>query len=256
MLSPMTPPEGPPDPRPASSRSPAPPPPDGERGLSTGARVAIGCGVVVLLGIVAVIAALAVGGLLLRDRAEQFSSGIQRQTEATETLDRLARDHLFEPPADGVVGADGAEDFFAVTDDAWDGLEEWAEEMEGLSERDGGGIADLAAGLRGVSGIARSRTVLAETLEAHEMSLGEYLWTGLALLRARRALLGPDDEDARAPPENLELARSYPERLAELSDGDGEGVDRSVVLALATWWGMSDPSSWRALGLDTLATGR
>lgn len=231
----------------------APPP----KGLSTGAKVAIGCGGLVFLGLVGAVIAITAGGFFLKRQADEFSEGLERQVAAGETLERLAREHPFDPPEDGALDPERVEVFFEVTDAAFTEVEPWARDLEraGAAEEGAGRLSELTAGIRGMGGMARSREVVARHLDEHGMSLGEYVWTGFTLLRARDATRRADD-DAGVPPANLELAREHRMRLDELADEPGEDVDRSVVLALATVWGMSEPSTWRALGLDTLAAGR
>lgn len=228
------------------------PAPEPRKGLSTGAKVAIGCGIAAVAGILVVAVILTVGGLFLKDRAEDVMAGAERQARVSETLDRLRTEHPFEPPADGRIGEERAEMFFAVTDDAWDEMEEWADEMADISRRmeevERPGLGDVAAGIRGLGRLGESREVLAESLADHDVSLGEYVWTGLALLRAHEARTAGE----AGPEENLELAARYESELEALS-APGEGrAGRGAVLQMALVWGMGDPGLWRSLGLDTL----
>lgn len=232
-----------------------PPPPPSRKGLSTGAKVALGCGAVTLVGLVVMVILAVVGGMFVKREAENLAGGIEAHAEASETLDRLRDEHPFRVPDDGVVSRGQAETFFAVTDDAWERMEGWAEELGDLSrrlERRGGEarIGDVAAGIRGMVGFGRTRLVLAETLADHDISNGEYVWTGLSLVKAYEKLMDP--EAAPVPEGNLELARRHRDRLAEFADDDDGEPDPGIVLWLASIWGMSDGATWQALGLDTL----
>lgn len=256
------------DPDPVAPDEPPPgppPPPEGggpppKRGLSTGAKIAIGCGALALLGVVVLLVAVAVFGWFVRDRAEEFGAGIERQMEVSQQMERLREEHPFQPPADGEVTAEQAERFLAVTDRAWAGMEEWAGEMVNLQRRMEGrerpGLRELAEGVRGAGGLAESRAVLTEALVEEEMSVGEYLWTGFQLLRAHeeldRAEPSPD-----VPERNLDLARRHQSELDEIArsggNGDSPEAGKGIVLHLATLWGMTDGGTWQAFGLDTLS---
>ncbi len=233
--------------------------PAGSQGMSTGKKLAIGCGVLVALGVLAVVALVGVGGFMLKDRAEDFVGGMeeqgQAQEEASRILERLQEEHPFEVPEDGVVEERQARRFFATTDAAWEELEQWAEELETLDQRmedrESPGVSDLMAGMRSMGQLARSRLVLAEALEEQDMAPSEYLWTGLALTRAYRSLEA-GGTDSGVPEENLELAREYRDELAALSDDDDEATDKGAVLALAMFWGMGDLETWEVMGFDTL----
>lgn len=52
------------------------------------------------------------------------------------------------------------------------------------------------------------------------------------------------------PPDNLRLVARYEEALP---DFESEQPGPATALALATFWGMGEASTWHALGLDTLA---
>lgn len=247
--TPRTPPpsEAPPPETPAGG-----PPP--KKGMSTGAKVAIGCGGLVVVVLVVLVVAAVAGGLFFKNKAEEFAGGVEAQAEATETIQRLERERPFQPPADGVVGEDRAERFFAVTDDAWermrDRVEDLADRAERIDERGGeAGFGDVMAGMRGLGG---GRVALAESLEEYEMPVSEYLWTGLTLLRAYEFLEVPAGGEG-VPAQNIALANRYRDELAEIAESDEDGrPDRSFVLGMAWTLGASEGAVRSGLGLDTL----
>lgn len=248
-------PESPPPARDASADGPAPPP---KQGMSTGAKVAIGCGIVALLAIVAVVVLVGVGGFFVKRQVDEFAGGVEAQQEASETFDELAREYPFTAPDDGVVGENRAERFFAVTDATWDEIEDWAGEMRERGERvdaRGGdpGVGDMMAGVRGIGELGRARAALAEALDEHEMSPGEYVWTGMALVSAYEDL---DAGTPTAPAANVALAREHRAELAEIAESDeGGGTGKGMVLALAWTTGHAE-EMYRGLGIDTLRGGR
>jgi hypothetical protein len=224
--------------------------------MTTGMKVLLGCLAVTFLGIIGIGAAVLVGGLALKRGVESTMGVVEEQQDATETLRRVEEEHPFEPPDDGVVREENVERFLAVTEEAWEAMRPWAEDLEQVraaAEAGQGGatprLRDLAAGARAVGGLARSRVVLAEALESHETSLAEYAWTGLSLSRAAEVRDG-EAAPGSVPDANVELARRYGDRLPIL-DGDEE-PGPGTVLAVATLWGLSELSTWRAMGLDTL----
>jgi hypothetical protein len=224
-----------------------------KKGMSTGAKVAIGCGIVALLAIVGVVVAIVAGGMFVSRKANEFTGGLEAQQEASETVQALEREHPFTPPSDGIVGSDRAETFFAVTDDAWEAMREWVDDMrdrgEDIDSR--GGEAGFGDAMAGLQGLGRSRVALSEALADHDMAVSEYIWTGMALAHAYAALDQPA-ETSGVPAENLQLAGQHRDRLAEMAD-EGDGAEgRGVVLAIAWTLATSEGITSAIPGLDTL----
>lgn len=242
-----TPPDSTPPPSPPSEAA-APP----RRGMSTGTKIAIGCGVVALLAIIALIVAGVAGGLFLKRKTDQFTGGVEAQTTASETLQELEADHPFSPPPDGRIGADRAGRFLEVTDDAWADMEEVADDLSerGRDIEERGGEAGMRDAMAGLQGLGRARVALAEALEDHEMPTSEYLWTGLALMRAYEALERPAAESG-VPQENLDLAAEHRAELAEIEQTEDGEIGKGMVLGIAMTWGMTE-GNLEALGIDTL----
>jgi hypothetical protein len=223
-----------------SSSSPQDPgsPPPPKKGMSAGAKLAIGCGVLAVVVVVGIVIASIAGGMFLRRKAEEWSSDIEGQTEAGAVIDRLEADHRFSRPADGVVDAARAERFFAVTDLAWRQIEpEWDDlEQRGREIGDRGGEASVGDVIAGVRGLTHARTAIAEALEEHEMPVSEYVWVGFTLTRAYRALESSDQGrqgiDHDVSQANLALAARYRDELLEISGG-GPTPGKSAVLGLA-----------------------
>ena len=74
--------------------------------MSTGAKIAIGCGCVVLLGAAAVVGVLGVGAWWAKGKVEQASVGLDKMTAVTEEIERFqkqANANAYTPPADGVI---------------------------------------------------------------------------------------------------------------------------------------------------------
>lgn len=219
---------------PATPQPPAPAPPP-NKGMSTGAKVAIGCGIVALLGLVIVV----FGMLTCWRKATELGGGLEAQHEASERIDELEREHPFTPPGDGVVDGNRADRFFDVTDDAWEEMQGWVEDMRdrGESIERRGGDAGFGDAMAGLQGLGRSRVALAEALADHDMPVSEYIWTGMTLMQAYASIDQPA-ETSGIPRENLELAAENRQRLAEISDGGDDS--RAVVMAIAWTLGASE----------------
>ena len=74
--------------------------------MGTGAKVAIGCGCVVLLGAAAVVAVLGFGAWWAKGKIEQASAGLDRITAVTTEIERYekqANANAYSPPADGAI---------------------------------------------------------------------------------------------------------------------------------------------------------
>ncbi|MFN2383383.1 MAG: hypothetical protein ABR559_03865 [Gemmatimonadota bacterium] len=220
----------------------APPP----AGRSTGVKVAIGCGIALALGVIVLIVLSVAGGMFLKKKAGDLTGGLEAQQEAGETMSRLEQEHAFSPPADGIVSPERAERFLAATDDAWDEMQETIEELHerGVALDEEGAEAGLGDALAGARGLGETRVALVEALEAHEMPVSEYLWTGVTLLQAYAMLDQPAGQPSGVPPANLAVASTHREALAELADEDTDrdAPDKSFVLAMAMTWGMGDSS--------------
>jgi hypothetical protein len=220
--------------------------------MSTGTKIAIGCGIVALLAIVALIVAGVAGGLFLKRKADQFTGGVEAQTEASDNLRELEQDHPFTPPADGMIGADRADRFFEVTDEAWQEMDEVAQDLteRGRDIEERGGEAGMGDAMAGLQGLGRARVALADALGESDMPASEYLWTGLALMRAYEELDRPATESG-IPQENLDLAAEHRAELAEMDATEDEEFGKGMVLGIAATWAMSE-GNVEALGIDTL----
>jgi hypothetical protein len=205
--------------------------------MSTGVKVAIGCGVLAVVVVVGIVIASIAGGMFLR-KAQEWSGDIEGQAETGAVIDRLETEYPFSPPVDGVVDPARAERFLAVTDLAWGQIEPKWDDLEerGREIGDRGGEASVGDVIAGVRGLTHARTAIAEALDKHEMPVSEYVWVGFALTRAYRALEGSDQGqegiDRGVPPANRDLAARYRDELLEISGG-GPTPGKSSVLGLA-----------------------
>lgn len=74
--------------------------------MGTGAKIAIGCGCVVLLGAAAVIGVLGAGAWWAKGKIQEASVGLDKMTAVTEEIERYekqANANAYTAPADGVI---------------------------------------------------------------------------------------------------------------------------------------------------------
>jgi hypothetical protein len=242
MADPQTPPSTPP-----------PSVPPTRQGMSTGAKVAIGCGILAVLAIVGVIVAVVAGGMFASRKLDELGGGLEAQQQAAETIHELEREHPFTPPQDGVVREDRAETFFDVTDEAWEGMQEWVADMEERTEdiESRGGEAGVRDAMAGWQGLGRSWVALTEALADHDMPVSEYLWVGTTLAHAYSRLDQPAASSG-VPAENLEIAADHRDRLAGLAEDSGDASGRAMVLGIAWTLATSEGVTSSIPGLDTL----
>lgn len=221
-------------------------------GLPTGLKLFFGCLGIMALGAILLAVGVGVGGFALKRGIENTVGSYEEHSEASATLARLEREHPFEVPSGGIVTDAHVRRFLAVTDRAWKEIRPWAEEVEAFRARagtaEGVRLRDALTGARAMGGVGKSRVALAAALEAEGVSLGEYAWTGLTLERAAEASRRGGSATG-VPAENLRVASRHRQALP---DFESEEPGPSTVLAVATLWGLSEASTWSALGLDTL----
>jgi hypothetical protein len=135
--------------------------------VTTGAKIAIGCGVVLLLTGVAVVAGVVGLGYWAKGKVEEVAG----ESEKIEALHRQANANPFTPPADGVIAEDRLLKFLAVRKQvsaSYDKHRDRLEAMKGKKEADFG---DVRAGFAILNEL---RLASAQALADHRMSEAEY----------------------------------------------------------------------------------
>ncbi|MFN2432800.1 MAG: hypothetical protein ABR599_08320 [Gemmatimonadota bacterium] len=223
-------------PPPSGTPLAAPPPPADpaaappKKGLSTGAKIAIGCGALLLLVVILMFACFGFAAKKVGD----LQTSVEDQEEAGRVAGELEREHPFTPPADGTLDEDLVDRFFAATDDAWDEIEPWARELDERSDRISaeGGEAGFGDAMAGVQGMGRARVAIVEALQENDISPSAFVWTGFRLTQAHDAVA--TGSVSGVPEKNLAIAREHADRLAEMEDrGDEDEFDRGSILGLA-----------------------
>lgn len=74
--------------------------------MGTGAKIAIGCGCLLLLTVAAVVGVVGMGAWWAKGKITEATSGLEKATAATEEIERWeekANANAYTPPADGVI---------------------------------------------------------------------------------------------------------------------------------------------------------
>ncbi len=232
---------------------PPPPYPPPREGIPTAAKILIGCGVALLVVVIAAAVFFFFAGRFLSEQIGGFAA----HGEATEKFEQLVEQYPFEPPLDGVVSESQAWTFFSVTDEVWQEVAVYAQELNQLIEEteaaeEGGeepGFGEVMSGLQSVGKLMRARLVLAESLEQHRLSNLEFVWTGRQLMDAYQALTDPKAEVGDVPSANIELARVNQVQLAELVEEEGR-IGKATVIFMISMFD-TEEGAWETLDEDT-----
>jgi hypothetical protein len=195
--------------------------------LGTAGKVAIGCGIAVLIaGIVGI---MAVGGLAwwAKGKAEEFTSEQHR----IEELHRKANANRFTAPAGGVVSEDRLQKFLDVRRRVYAVYERHKDELDAMSKKKQGDFGDVR---KGFALINELRLAQAQALADLGMSEDEYrflveqiyksMWASAAAKSASPTASPAPAGDVSAPPANVALFKRYEADITKYAMGGLEWV--------------------------------
>jgi hypothetical protein len=107
-------------------------------GMSTGAKVAIGCGIVAVLGAFVLAVTLGVGAFWLKGKAEEMTGGLEGMTAKAEEIEswtEKANANSYTAPADGVIPEARLVKFLDVRKAVHSVYEQHQAEIEGFAAR-------------------------------------------------------------------------------------------------------------------------
>lgn len=196
--------------------------------MGTGGKVAIGCGIAVIVaGIVAV---MALGGLAFwaKGKAEEFT-GEQRRIEE---LQRKANANPFTPPDDGAISEDRLQEFLEVRKRVYAVYEKHKEEFDAMVKKKQGDFGDVR---KGFALINELRLAQAQALADLRMSEDEYrflveqVYKSMWAAEAAKASAPPapaeaPPAEAAVPPENIALFRKYEADIKKYAMGGLEWI--------------------------------
>jgi hypothetical protein len=194
--------------------------------VGTGAKVAIGCGIAVVVGGV-MLAAVVFGGLWwAKGKAEQFTG---RETQI-EQLKKKANAVPFTEPADGLVREDRLVKFLDIRRRVFDVYAKHKDELEAMNKKKQADFGDVT---RGLGVLAEVRLAQAQALADVGMSEDEYrfliqqVYKTLWASEAAKASPVPGVQTAptfEVPPANIALFRKYEPEIKQYAMGGLEWV--------------------------------
>ena len=180
--------------------------------MGTGAKIAIGCGIAVVVGGV-MLAAVVFGGLWwAKGKAEQFTG---REAQIEE-LKKKANAVPFTEPADGIVREERLVKFLDVRRRVFDVYAKHKDELEAMNKKKQADFSDVTHGL---SVLGEVRLAQAQALADVGMSEGEYHFLIQQVYKSLWA-----SEAATVPPANLALFRKYEAEIKQYAMGGLEWV--------------------------------
>jgi hypothetical protein len=154
---------------------------EGGTRMSTGAKIAIGCGVLVVLTGLAAVVGIVGFGFWAKGKAETALSGMKEGAEEHNRIEQLlqsANANAFTPPADGVIDEARLVAFLDVRKRVFTVYEANRAEIDAFGAQRSGGdpsFTDVAKGLtRGFAILNQLRLARAQGLVATGMSETEY----------------------------------------------------------------------------------
>jgi hypothetical protein len=214
-------------------------------GMSTGAKVAIGCGIAAVLGMVIVVAVIGVGAYWARGKVKEMGVDLEEMTAKSEEIDRWqekADANPYDPPADGVIPEARLVKFLEVRKDIYAIYAQHQAELERLAERAEKKDLSLSEGFAGVGKLASLTTDIrlaqVKALAEVGMSRDEYDDIQVAVYKSAWAS-EVEGETGQLPADAMrERAEQIPEQAREaLEDAEGppgsEGVSSEQVNAAA-----------------------
>jgi uncharacterized tellurite resistance protein B-like protein len=135
------------------------------------AKVAIGCGIVLVLGGVATIALVAGGAWWLKGKAEQVVGNESKIREMKERAE--AAGPAFTPPADGTIQEARLVKFLEIRKRVYAVYEKHKDEIEAAGRKEKADFSDV---MKGVSWLNDIRTAQAEAQAAVGMGDAEYAY--------------------------------------------------------------------------------
>ena len=107
--------------------------------MGTGAKIAIGCGVALLVGIIAFMAVVGFGAYWFKGKVDEVATEQKRISD----FEAKAAAHSFTEPADGVIAEDRLIKFIEIRKQVFDVYEKHKDEIEAMSHKKQGDFGDV-----------------------------------------------------------------------------------------------------------------
>jgi len=144
---------------------------NGGAGMTTGAKIAIGCGIAVVVAGIAAVVTIGMGAYWIKGKVEQTAGDLTKRTQELETYQKKANANPFTRPADGVIQEPRLMKFLEVRKGVHSVYELHRAEFEGMKDKKEASLSDVMT----VGGILlEARLALVKSLAAVGMSEEEY----------------------------------------------------------------------------------
>ncbi len=198
--------------------------------MGTGAKIAIGCGCIVLLGAAAVVGVVGMGAWWAKDKLVDATGGLEKIAAATEEIERWekkANANPFTEPADGVIQEERLKKFLDVRKDVYAVYERHKPEFDALGERTKGKqeltfSETIEAGGQIARLVGDVRLTQAKSLADHAMSESEYRYIQMAVYKSAWASEASTG-DGKLPAEAV--SESMSEAAKQMQDAMRAGLD-------------------------------
>jgi hypothetical protein len=198
--------------------------------MGTGAKIAIGCGCILLLGAAAVVGVVGVGAWWAKDKLSDATGGLEKIAAATQEIERWekkANANPFTEPPDGVVQEARLKTFLDVRKDVFAVYERHKPEFDSLGERTKGKQElSLSETIEAGGQIARLvgdiRLTEAKSLAGHGMSQKEYRYIQVAVYKSAWASEASTSE-GKLPAEAV--SESMSEAAKQMQDAMRAGLE-------------------------------
>jgi hypothetical protein len=107
--------------------------------VGTGAKIAIGCGIALVVSVVALVGVVGFGAFWVKGKVDELA-GEQKKISEYETR---AASHSFTAPADGVIAEDRLLKFLEVRKQVFDVYEKHKDEIEAMQHKKQGDFGDV-----------------------------------------------------------------------------------------------------------------
>ena len=178
--------------------------------MSTGAKVAIGCGIVLIVGVIGVAAAVFGGLWWAKGKVEQVTAG---ETHIDE-LKKKANAVPFTAPADGVIQEDRLVKFLDIRRRIFAVYEKHKDELEAMNKKKQADFSDLT---KGIGLLSEVRTTQAQALADVGMSEAEYAFL---VQQIYKSLLASEVAKGTG-------GKKVSEAAGEIADSAAEGMEKA-----------------------------
>ena len=139
--------------------------------MTTGAKIAIGCGIAVVVVGIAAVVTIGMGAYWIKGKVEQTAGDLTKRSQEMETYQKQANANPFTRPADGVIQEPRLLKFLEVRKGVHAVYEMHRAEFEGMKDKKEASLSDVMT----VGGILlEARVALVKSLAEAGMSEEEY----------------------------------------------------------------------------------